>query len=69
METVILTSTWTCPDGHKHSISQDLGDPADNVLVERFRDDIHFGGCKEKIGSKRCGKNCTRTTSEKTVYG
>lgn len=68
MEYVIMTTTWTCPDGHVESMSEDLGDPADREQVMRVEDEIRCGGCRHKIDGKTCDKRVKRSRSESIRY-
>lgn len=66
--TVIMTTTWTCQDGHVERMSEDLGDPADREQVRRVEREIYWNGCRAQIGSGCCGKECKRETSERREY-
>lgn len=67
MEYTLKKTIWICSKGHVKKVSQDLGDPADAVIVARIQEQM-WNGCPHTNNGIRCGEDVKRTVEFAECY-
>lgn len=66
-----MKTTFTCTAGHTHTMSEDLGDPADRHQVlewqDRMRGEVHVWECPTRLeDGVQCHGAMTRTIQDES---